>query len=137
MEWRWIIGAILLELICAVRGLDEADIRRALAEDTLDEWASASVLGLQRGFALHKKAKRETSGTSLHVKPPQGVQQPQTAELQKEAVAGASILGLQRSHTLHRKAVTVEDDLHATQQQVARKSSSAESGTPVMRSSSE
>mmetsp|Transcript_15872 Transcript_15872/g.28981 ORF Transcript_15872/g.28981 Transcript_15872/m.28981 type:complete len:137 (+) Transcript_15872:144-554(+) len=136
MEWRWIVGAILFEFIFSVRGLEEADLRKALAEDTLDEWASASVLGLQRGVALHKKAK-VVSGQAQQSKPQQG-EQPQTVELQKESVAGASILGLQRSHTLHRKAAVVsEDELPPRKQQAARKSSSAETGSPVIRSSSE
>mmetsp|Transcript_32152 Transcript_32152/g.75506 ORF Transcript_32152/g.75506 Transcript_32152/m.75506 type:complete len:152 (-) Transcript_32152:38-493(-) len=145
MAWRLFAGAItVFHIISIVQGLGETDLSQALQDQDLDvvqDWTSASVLGLQRGFVLHRKQASPTRNA------PQAEGSPAKAapavELQKDAVAArtGSILGLQRTFALHRKAAVVKEDGSQVPDavrpptQAAERRESATSNTLLMRSS--
>mmetsp|Transcript_32506 Transcript_32506/g.48659 ORF Transcript_32506/g.48659 Transcript_32506/m.48659 type:complete len:128 (+) Transcript_32506:3-386(+) len=103
----FLAAAILAATLTQSSALDLHDLDFA-ADDELD-WTASSVLGLQRGYTLHKggsskvdKKKKVVKKKAANTEPPISLEQ-------------GSLLGLQRSMKLHKKAPAASSEARSTE----------------------
>eukprot|EP00933_Yihiella_yeosuensis_P003714 TRINITY_DN10690_c0_g1_i1.p2 TRINITY_DN10690_c0_g1~~TRINITY_DN10690_c0_g1_i1.p2 ORF type:complete len:144 (-),score=37.44 TRINITY_DN10690_c0_g1_i1:431-862(-) len=71
-------------------------IADAIAEEDGDlDWTAGSVLGLQRGYSIHKKGSTEETNSKTS---------------SKDSLSQGSLLGLQRGVTLQKVSAPLEED---------------------------